>query len=330
MGWTGVEKQLRFNSLNWVPNPVLGAILWSLTAESQSQLQQPFPDIVLAMGRRSLPAALWVKKQSGQKTKIIMLGRKAVAADSVDLAISCLHFRQLPRPGMFELLVPPTKVDTAALDQVRRTGPDPYATPRGKRIVVLVGGPTAQHKFNAEIAATMAAELAKAAASLGGQLTFVTSRRTPTHAVAAITANAPDSALHIWSGTQQQNPYLAYLAFADFIVVTGESESMIAEAITAGKPLTLYPLPERKLRWKQRCAESIRRRALGTSVWKTVCAKALNQGWIAPVRDLKVLHRALHQKNLAEVFDGTINMKVPSASDELTRLVEAVNRLTRK
>ena len=45
----------------------------------------------------------------------------------------------------------------------------------------------------------------------------------------------------IWDGTGG-NPYFAYLALADHIVVTEDSASMVSEAATTGKPISILRL----------------------------------------------------------------------------------------
>jgi hypothetical protein len=46
--------------------------------------------------------------------------------------------------------------------------------------------------------------------------------------------------MHRWGMRPQDNPYLAYLALADRLVVTGESMSMLAEAAATHRPLYIF------------------------------------------------------------------------------------------
>ena len=55
----------------------------------------------------------------------------------------------------------------------------------------------------------------------------------------------------------------SYLAFADVLIVTGESESMLAEAAATHKPVYIYPLPERPGNVKSQLKE-----------WIVACAQA--------------------------------------------------------
>src|SRR6185369_5995781 len=69
-----VEKPLTFNRLYRIPNVLLGATLSSVAA-GRDELQSPWPDLILASGRRSVPVARWIKQQSSGRTKLVHLGR---------------------------------------------------------------------------------------------------------------------------------------------------------------------------------------------------------------------------------------------------------------
>ncbi len=328
MEWQATAFPLKFNLLNILPNPLLGASLLSLKTECKAALIQDFPQVLVGMGRRTLPVARWIKKQSGGKTKIIMLGRKAIAGPPViDLLISCVHFRQLPRAGLFTLAVPPTKIDAASLASLRDSTPSPYQATVKRRVLVLVGGPTAQHVFSGPAAAGMASALQVAADRIGGELTFLTSRRTPADAVAAIKRTAPYAPIHVWQAANAHNPYLDYLAHADSIVVTGESESMLAEAVASKKPLTIYPLDERPWKLKHHIAESVFAAATGTGWSSGLARRLLHNGWIVPVRDLAVMHQTLQDRGQATIFGNAIAITPPSETRELEHLKVGINRL---
>jgi uncharacterized protein len=57
-------KQLTFNHSHALPNWMLGARVSHLTAEARALLRPPWPDLVVATGRRTSPVAQWIKQQS--------------------------------------------------------------------------------------------------------------------------------------------------------------------------------------------------------------------------------------------------------------------------
>ncbi|MBI3801316.1 MAG: mitochondrial fission ELM1 family protein, partial [Deltaproteobacteria bacterium] len=144
--------------------------------------------------------------------------------------------------------------------------------------------------------------------------------------------------VHLWQPGQQDNPYLAYLALADVIVVTGESESMLAEAATTGKPVYIYPLPKRQLSLWTRLKEQVvaraqlqRFNARGTvrpqQGLEYLCARLIERGIILPQPDLHMLHQTLVGQGIAHFFGeplDTANRPVLREIDEVVRRVRAL------
>jgi uncharacterized protein len=328
MGWRSHQLELRFNFWNRLPNPLLGKSLLSLGKEDCKKLLPPYPEIVVGMGRRIVPVARWIKQKSGGKTRIVLLGRKAVGkASDIDYVVSCVHFNQLPRERFFELVVPPTQVTAETLAATRQLQLNPISGMAHPRVVLLVGGPTAQHHFDEGDATRMVSQVLHASAKLDGSLAIVTSRRTPPEAVAAMRRIAPDAHIHAWNAGVKENPYLSYLAYADFLVVTGESESMIAEASASGLPLTIYPLRVKPLGMKNLIAGKIRWTANERHVLAKICRYLLLTGWIVPPRDLELMHTAMEKKGMARVFQGVLNIQKPAVSDELAMLANHLAKL---
>jgi hypothetical protein len=128
---------------------------------------------------------------------------------------------------------------------------------------------------------------------------------------------------------------MGYLGLADAIVVTGESESMLAEAAAAAKPLFIYPIPERPLgfrrlaEWVARGAEARPRKAKGTvrpqQGLEYICARLIEAGIVRPPRHLDQLHRRLIEAGAARAFAAPFDT---SACRPL-REVDAVARRVR-
>ena len=55
LGWPYETKPLRFTALNRLSNRLLGASRLALDAGASAELSPPWPDLVIAMGRRSAP-----------------------------------------------------------------------------------------------------------------------------------------------------------------------------------------------------------------------------------------------------------------------------------
>lgn len=112
-------------------------------------------------------------------------------------------------------------------------------------IGVLVGGGNLPYRFDAAEGRRLGGLLNDLARRHGGALLVTTSPRTPAPAVAALfdTIDAP-AHLHRWGAGDGANPLGAYLTAADRFVVTGDSASMMAEALATGRPVELFPLAQ--------------------------------------------------------------------------------------
>ena len=121
---------------------------------------------------------------------------------------------------------------------------------------------------------------------------------------------------------EKENPYYAFLATADVIVVTGESESMLAEAASTDKPLYIYPIPKvnsstfRK-QFKVYCTKCAYAHFAhkGGRKFLTRCIDTAF-GWfmiffgLVPQRDIYILHEALYSSGRAYPFGSPLTTRV--------------------
>ena len=76
----------------------------------------------------------------------------------------------------------------------------------------------------------------------GGSVVATPSRRTGPDGVALLRERLAEIPGDIWDG-RGENPYYAYLAVADALMVTADSVSMVSEAAATGKPVHIIDLP---------------------------------------------------------------------------------------
>ena len=326
LGWPYETRQLAFNRLNKVPNPILGAGLTSLDRSASDGLDPPYPDLVIAMGRRCIPIARWIRRASGGRTRLVQLGRKGVTSPGdFGLLVSCAHFNFPPHPRRVEVTVPPTQVTADQLSAARQCWRGLLDGKSKPCTVFLVGGETAHHRFLPDTAASVALRVQAAALANGGSLTVVTSPRTPSHAVDAMRTALDRSEIHAWKPGQRENPYLGYLAWADILVVTGESESMIAEAAATSKPLYIVPLPRKPLTLKRQFVNVFTAPRAGAIA---AAGNALiNFGWLTPTRDVEKMHDQMYRQGLARPFEESLSLEPPAQINGLSVVTQRIRSL---
>ena len=250
LGWQAMIKPLFFNILHRLPNALLGARIASVRRRAAAGLVPPWPDLVIATGKRTAPVARWIKKQSGGRTKIVQLGRPRAPLAAFDLVVTTPQYGLPSAANVVEVFLPfatPQPVEAAALTRWSAAWshlPRPW-------IALVIGAPRKPLRLgDAEIARLTEATNRLAAAS-GGSLMVVGSPRTPQGAAEQIGAGLTAPAI-LYPWNTAENPYQAVLALADRFVVTSDSASMLGETIRTGKPVDIFILPSsrRRLGWQ--------------------------------------------------------------------------------
>ncbi len=115
---------------------------------------------------------------------------------------------------------------------------------QGHRVAMLVGGTSRHGAFGVEDAKALVKEVAKLLKDNASGLLVTTSRRTGKDVTEALEKALKASGVPYFLWTPEDggrdNPYLAYLALAEAVVVTADSVSMVSEAASAGKPVYLW------------------------------------------------------------------------------------------
>jgi mitochondrial fission protein ELM1 len=318
LGWPYEVRRIGVNPLNRISNRLLGATRIGVGLDRSDPLRPPWPDLVISTGRRQAPVARWIAKHGRGHPRVVLLGRKgADIVDGIDLAVTCSHFRLLPHPRRLETIAPINGISDSVLDAARSrwkqlrpgTAPGP--------IVLLAGGSSAHHQLTPAAARQLGRDVVALAA--GREVLAITSPRTGADAAAALAEGLGDRGqLCLFEDGGEENPYLGYLALADAIVATGESESMLGEAVAAGVPVYIYPLAKKPASFNQRFGEWVRRRAYARPLKRgkgsvrpqtgleALCARALARGLVRIHRDLDEFHRSLVRCGVARMFGSPL------------------------
>ncbi|NBJ12674.1 mitochondrial fission ELM1 family protein [Microvirga arsenatis] len=202
-----------------------------------SPLALPYPDLLIASGRRAVAYLRFVKRASGGRTYTVFLKDPRTGPGTADFIWSPAYDR-LRGPNVLTTLTPPHRVSCRRIEEVR-TRPDPRlaALPR-PRVAVLAGGDSRHHRFTEADIARFIRHLTTVAES-GAGLMATASRRTPHPLREAIAALAARHGGFFWDGTGD-NPYVDLLALADFVVATADSFNMIGEAAVTGRPILAF------------------------------------------------------------------------------------------
>jgi uncharacterized protein len=227
----------------------LGRLPWRLNLfgrtglTSDSGIAPPWPDIWIACGRATLPLSTRLRRWSQGRTFVVQLQAPKAPASLFDLVIPPEHDR-LTGPNVVPIVGSPNRLTPERLaGDYARFAAQLSALP-APRVAVVIGGKSKAHDLSPARARTMGAEISEAVRAAGGSVMVTFSRRTPADAEAELKAALSPLPSVIWDG-QGENPYFAYLAAADAILVTEDSTNMATDAASTGKPVQVLAMDGR-------------------------------------------------------------------------------------
>jgi mitochondrial fission protein ELM1 len=198
-------------------------------------LKPPWPDLLIASGRKSIAASRYIKRMSKGKTFTVQIQDPRISCKNFDLVAVPAHD---PARGENVILTTatPNRITAEKLQQAREEFKKFESLP-SPRVAVLIGGQSRAYDMPPEIITKLADQLT----ALDAGLMITTSRRTGAKNENILKNALKDKGHFLWDG-QGPNPYFGMLAWADFILVTADSASMLSEAATTGKPTYVIPL----------------------------------------------------------------------------------------
>ena len=176
------------------------------------------PDLLLGAGRRVHVPMLKAKIQT--KAKSVVLMRPTLWTFGYDLAVVPNHDRMKPHPNIIRTTLAPTTIQPSCHDRLGRP-------------LALIGGPSRHFSWDITSLRECMNRL-----NNGSGFDVITSRRTPRGTTGHL---PPDAQVHEPSSVDRMC-YESYLANAPLILVTPDSVSMLADAITAGAAVHTVPM----------------------------------------------------------------------------------------
>lgn len=237
LGLDYVEKEVR-------PKALWGAIApWGPVGPSErlgqpsSEFAPPWPDVVIATGRASIPYVRAIRRKAGPRTYSIVLQDPKTGANTADLIWVPEHDKRRG-PNVITTPTAPHSFSQNRLQALRAAPPADIAALPGPRITVVLGGKNGVYKFTDADDDRLQASLASLA-GLGASFMITSSRRTHQRLIAAAEAATRKAPRILWTG-DGENPYPDFLASADALIVTADSVNMCGEACATGKPVYIF------------------------------------------------------------------------------------------
>ncbi|HEU0117347.1 MAG TPA: mitochondrial fission ELM1 family protein [Alphaproteobacteria bacterium] len=240
LGLTPTIKRIKLRSPWRELSPFLRHGLEWAHSEKGDPVVPPWPDVLIATGRASVPASLYARRASGGKTFTVQLQNPVINPSRFDLVVVPRH-DGLTGPNVMTTRGALHRVTPEMLNaEAKKFLPTVEKLPT-PRVAVLIGGSNSVYQLTPREMAPLVSQLA-AIINRGGSLMITPSRRTGAENLAMLQDGLKGLPAYIWDG-QGANPYYGMLALADTIIVTCDSVNMVSEACTTGKPVYVIDLP---------------------------------------------------------------------------------------
>jgi len=207
----------------------------------------PYPDMIIASGRRTVPYVRVVVKKTEGKCRAVFMKYPGCDVSSLGLMWAPSHDKK-SGPTIISTLTSPHLITPEKLDDRRKNCAPAIKALPGFKLGVLLGGNTRHVRYDKT---TIDAFLAPLKTKLPFDALLVTgSRRTPSRLIEAIRQTTAGIPSFIWDG-HGENPYFDIIANADAFLVTGDSHNLVSEALAGGKPVYVFDPPgnPEKFRW---------------------------------------------------------------------------------
>ena len=273
--------------------------------------------------------------------RIVLAGRKAgPPPEHSGVVVQCQHFGLPPHP---QQLITDLPLNAGRQQDQRSTARWQTWRSAERRAALLLGGPSRNVTFTAKHAASLARLVSAWSQKQNARLLVIGSRRSAPLLDAVRGALSEQDQLYVWQANDADNPYPLALAEAHHLVVTTDSESMLADAAHSGRPFWLLEAGPMQHSWWQGIGAWVAGRATRPRFNRRgsirpqqglnyLCARALSRHWVLPPRDLPALVQRLIQSGQAAPFTGAEQQvalaaeKRPSHSAE-NALSETIDRI---
>lgn len=335
VGWPVLEKRIVVQPRWEKGKPRIRPSLDHVDLARSDVLEAPWPDLVFASGRRLACVALWIKRASQGRTRIVMVGMPRHRRGEFDLLVVASHYVTKSAPNVAAHDLPLMHVDRDRIEAAVAAWSSRLAGLARPITVLMIGGPTGGHRFDAAAARDLLTRSKADVERVGGSLYVTTSRRTPADVVAMLEhERSAEVRLHVFDANAPpaENPYLALLGLADHFIVTTDSLSMMVEVVDVGKSLALFPLA-RDAGVFERGLERLgvvrpldpRRDPIPAGGFLVRSLHRL--GLPIHTRDLSAIPRRLVERGLASWLGEPRVPPKSGAGDELDRIVRRVRSL---
>lgn len=199
-----------------------------------------WPDILIAAGRICAAVAAEIRRQAQGKTFVIFIQDPYMDPKNFDVVITPEH-DDIQGDNVIKVFGALHNVTADKLKKASSHHNNLIEYLPKPRVAVLIGGKNRHYKMTPALMEQYGSQLRHIAKRKTISYMVTGSRRTPVACLQAFKKGLGSAPAFVWNG-RGDNPYYAFLAAADIVIVTSDSVSMVSEAMFTNKPLYVMEL----------------------------------------------------------------------------------------
>lgn len=220
-----------------------------LKKDSYENLMSTYSEFVVSCGSSLTPVNIFMKKENNARNVIVMKPGILFGSKKFNFIIAPKHDRMKPGKNIVETALAPNLVDNEAMRSAGEKLKNSIRFEKGKALGILIGGDNPEFTLTTELLRKVIGEALKFCQSNEMDLLVTTSRRTNSiqeTILKEMLQNNPRCKLLVVANESNPEGTLAgILALNDIVLVSGESISMVSEAIASGKKVVAFELDKK-------------------------------------------------------------------------------------
>ena len=198
------------------------------------QVCEPWPDLVIAAGRKTIPYLKYIRRASKKECKTIYLQDPRIDSKEFDIVWAPEH-DSIEGNNVIKTITSPNRITNELLNYHHNEWLGKLSKLKGPYIGFLIGGKSKAYDFNDDECEKIIQAITFVISN--GYTPLITlSRRSPKNLSNRI-KNLLINKKNLFYDGKGDNPYFAILKASEIIITTPDSANMISEAINVPKPV---------------------------------------------------------------------------------------------
>jgi len=235
---------------SWRCHGRMGFMKICLQSDSYAKLMSRYAEFIVSCGSSLAPVNIFMSKENNAKNVVVMDPAIPLGLNKFSFVIAPKHDRMKRAKNVIMTTLAPNLVDAASLRSQGEKLKNNVKIEKDKIVGLLIGGDNPEFELSDDLLKKTLADLLKVCESNDAELLVTTSRRTNKTQEAIIKAalqkNPKCRVLVIANENNPEGIVAGILALSNVVVVSGESVSMVSEAVSSGRKTVVFSLNKKK------------------------------------------------------------------------------------